>query len=93
MTPLHEWRPKIRRRNSVCLALTVMMFSSHSSLQAQQKLGSIDSQVLWENLREFKDVRRRLERLRSRYEREAIDQQSKLRRMVEEFRKQELLMK
>ena len=82
----------MRPENAVCLVLTVMMLPAFSPLQAEQKLGYIDSQVLWEALPEFKDVRRKLERLKNEYEQEAIEQQSKLKRMEEEFRKQELLM-
>ena len=59
---------------------------------AAQKIAYIDSEVLRERLPEFKDVQRKLERLQQQYEQEAQDRQSKLLKIQEDFRKQELLM-
>ena len=80
------------RRTFASVALTGLVFAALSPLDAAQKLGYIDSQVLREKLPEFKDVQRKLERLEQQYTQEATDRQSKLLRMQEEFRKQELLM-
>lgn len=63
-----------------------------SSAFAAQKIGYIDSQILREQLPEFKEVQRKLERLRQQYEQEAQERQSKLLKLQEDFRKQELLM-
>ncbi len=59
---------------------------------AELKIGYIDSEVLREKMPEFRDTQRTLERLKSQYEQEASDRQSKLVRLQEDFRKQELLM-
>ena len=59
---------------------------------ADQKIAYIDSEVLRERLPEFKDVQRKLERLQQKYEQEAQDRRSKLLKLTEDFRKQELLM-
>ena len=81
------------RRITVTVAVTGLILCALSStVGAEQKLGYIDSQVLREKLPEFKDVQRKLERLEQQYTQEATDRQSKLLRMQEDFRKQELLM-
>ena len=81
------------RRTTLSVAMTgLMLCALSSSADAAQKLGYIDSQVLREKLPEFKDVQRKLERLEQQYTQEATDRQSKLLRMQEDFRKQELLM-
>ena len=81
------------RRTTVTVAMTGLMLCALSStVNAEQKLGYIDSQVLREKLPEFKDVQRKLERLEQQYTQEATDRQSKLLKMQEDFRKQELLM-
>ena len=59
---------------------------------ADQKIGYIDSEVLREQLPEFKVVQRKLERLQQQYEQEAQDRQSKLLKIQDDFKKQELLM-
>ena len=80
------------RRGFAFLALTGLIFGALSPALAEQKLGYIDSQVLREKLPEFKDIQRKLERLEQQYTQEATDRQSKLLRMQEDFKKQELLM-
>jgi len=84
----------MNRRTILLAALTGLLLSTmyHAPARADQKLGYIDSQVLREKLPEFKDVQRKLERLEQQYTQEATDRQSKLLRMQEDFRKQELLM-
>ena len=59
---------------------------------AEIKIGYIDSEVLRERMDEFKDIQRELDRLRQTWEQEGIDRRSKLLKMDEDFRKQELLM-
>ena len=59
---------------------------------AELKLGYIDSELLKKNLPEFKQAQRQMDGLREQYEREMGDRQSKLIKMQEDFRKQELLM-
>ena len=84
----------MNRRTILSAALVGLLLSTmyHAPVSADQKLGYIDSQVLREKLPEFKDVQRKLERLEQQYTQEATDRQSKLLRMQEDFRKQELLM-
>ena len=71
------------------LALAVLCASAAG---AEQKIGYIDSGTLREEMPEFKDMQRQLDRLRQQFEQEAIDRESKLRKLQEDFRKQELLM-
>ena len=59
---------------------------------AEIKIGYIDSEVLRDRLPEFRNIERQLERLKQQYEQEAMDRQSKLMKLQEDFRKQELLM-
>jgi outer membrane protein len=59
---------------------------------AELKMGYIDSELLRKNLPEFKQAQREMDGLREHYEREMGDRQSKLIKMQEDFRKQELLM-
>ena len=59
---------------------------------AELKLGYIDSEMLKKNLPEFQQAQRQMDGLREQYEREMGDRQSKLIKMQEDFRKQELLM-
>jgi len=68
------------------MALTV------SAAAADIKIGYIDSEVLREKMPEFKDIQRKIERLDQQYTQEASDRQSKLLKLQEDFRKQELLM-
>jgi outer membrane protein len=63
-----------------------------SPAQAEIKLGYIDSEVLRERLPEFKQIQRELERLKQDYEQQAVDRQSKLVKLQDDFQKQELLM-
>jgi outer membrane protein len=80
------------RRTFVSVGLTGLTLFAFSPLEAEQKLGYIDSQVLREKLPEFKDIQRKLERLEQQYTQEATDRQSRLESIQEDFRKQELLM-
>ena len=59
---------------------------------AELRLGYIDSEILKKNLPEFKQAQQEMDSLREQYEREMGDRQSKLIKMQEDFRKQELLM-
>ncbi len=61
-------------------------------VHAQAKIGYIDSEVLRERMPEFKQIQREIERLQQDYEQQAMDRQSKLVKLQEDFRKQELLM-
>jgi len=74
----------------VLLAAGLLLAVQPSS--AEIKIGYIDSEVLRERMEEFKDIQRQLDRLTQTYEQEAIDRRSKLMKMEEDFRKQELLM-
>ena len=56
------------------------------------KLGYIDSEILKEQMPELRSVRRQLEQLEQEYTREASERESKLVKLQEDFRKQELLM-
>jgi outer membrane protein len=60
--------------------------------QGQANIGYIDSEVLRERMSEFKQIQRELERLEQDYQQQAMDRQSKLVKLQEDFRKQELLM-
>ena len=71
------------------LALTLLC---PAAAGAAQNIGYIDSEILREKVPEFKDMQRQLDRLRQQYEQEAMDRESKLRKLQEDFRKQELLM-
>lgn len=84
----------MNKRTILSAALVGLLLSTmyHAPVRGDQKLGYIDSEVLREKLPEFKDVQRKLERLEQQYTQEATDRQSKLLRMQEDFRKQELLM-
>ncbi len=59
---------------------------------AEIKIGYIDSEILRERMEEFKDIQRQLDRLTQGYQQEAMDRESRLVKMREDFRKQELLM-
>ena len=71
------------------LALAVLCASAAG---AEQKIGYIDSDILRDKMPEFKDMQRQLDRLKQQYEKEAMDRQSELMKLQEDFRKQELLM-
>ena len=72
--------------------LVLAAIVSASTANAAQKIGYIDSEALREKLPEFKNIQRQLERLRQQYEQQAMDRQSKLMKLQDDFRKQELLM-
>jgi outer membrane protein len=59
---------------------------------AELKIGYIDSEVLRERMDEFKDIQRQLDRLVQTFQQEIVDRKSQLRKMEEDFLKQELLM-
>ena len=71
------------------LALAVLCAAAAG---AAQNIGYIDSEILRDKMPEFKDMQRQLDRLKQQYEQEAMDRQSKLLKLQEDFRKQELLM-
>jgi outer membrane protein len=59
---------------------------------AELKVGYIDSEVLRERLPEFRDAQRTLDQLKLDYEKEAMDREAKLKKLEEDFRRQELLL-
>ena len=62
------------------------------SALAELKIGFIDSEVLKEQLPEFREAQRQLNQLEQEFRREAQDREVRLMKMQEDFRKQELLM-
>jgi len=74
------------------LALAVALLACAVPALADLKIGYIDSEVLREKLPEFKTVQRTLERLEQQYTQEANERQSRLVKLQEDFRRQELLM-
>ena len=87
----HHERDIMIRASGLAL-VTLGIILQTATAFAAQKIAYIDSEVLRERLPEFKDVQRKLERLQQQYEQEAQDRQSKLLKIQEDFRKQELLM-
>ena len=77
-------------RRTLLFALVVACCATNAS--AQLKIGYIDSEVLKERLPEFRDAQRTLEQLQQDYEREATDRQNKLKKIEDDFQRQELLM-
>jgi outer membrane protein len=73
---------------AICLGL---VFQADAVL-ADIKLGYIDSEILKEQMPELRAVRQQLEQLEQEYAREASERESKLVKLQEDFRKQELLM-
>ena len=65
---------------------------SSSAARADVTLAYIDSEILKEQLPKLRQVRRQLEQLQQEYERDMSDRESKLLKLQEDFRKQELLM-
>lgn len=74
------------------MALAVALLAVGSPALAELKIGYIDSEVLREKMPEFKTVQRNLERLEQQYMQEANERQSRLVKLQEDFRRQELLM-
>ena len=72
--------------------LVAACLATSSAAAAEVKLGFIDSGVIRDRLPEFKNVERQLQRLQQQYEKEGVDRESKLIRLQEDLRKQELLM-
>ena len=66
--------------------MLIAIFATVSVSEAAQKIGYIDSETLREKLPEFRDIQRQLERLQQQYEQEAMDRQSKLLKLQEDFR-------
>ena len=81
----------IRFRGLPALLAAGLVLAAQPS-SAEIKIGYIDSEVLRERMDEFKDIQRQLDRLSQGYQQEAMDRESKLVKMREDFRKQELLM-
>lgn len=81
----------IRFRGLPALLAAGLVLAAQPST-AEIKIGYIDSEVLRERMDEFKDIQRQLDRLTQGYQQEAMDRESKLLKMLEDFRKQELLM-
>ena len=79
-------------RGVTSAALVAACLATSSAAAAEVKLGFIDSEVIRDRLPEFKNVERQLQRLQQQYEKEAVERQSKLFKLQEDFRKQELLM-
>ena len=77
-------------RRALLFALVVA--SCATSASAQLKIGYIDSEVLKERLPEILAVQRTLEQLQQDYEREIMDRQTKLKKIEDDFQRQELLM-
>lgn len=82
------------KRNSLFTGITALVALAclAQPVQSEVKIGYIDSEVLRERMPEFKQIQRELERLQQDYEQQAMDRQSKLVKLQEDFRKQELLM-
>ncbi len=78
--------------NKLAFPLLALTLLCAAAAGAAQNIGYIDSEVLREKIPEFKDMQRQLDRLRQQYEQEAMDKQSKLVKLQEDFRKQELLL-
>ena len=79
------------KRSALFLAVFWAVFQVGAAL-ADTKLGYIDSEILKEEMPELRSVRRQLEQLEQEYTREASERESKLVKLQEDFRKQELLM-
>ncbi len=81
----------IRFRGLPALLAAGLLLAAQPS-SAELKIGYIDSEVLRERMDEFKDIQRQLDRLVQTYQQEIVDRKSQLRKMEEDFLKQELLM-
>ena len=79
-------------RRAPLMALAVALLTAASPALAELKVGYIDSEVLREKMPEFKKVQRNLERLEQQYMQEANERQSRLVKLQQDFRRQELLM-
>lgn len=77
-------------KRALLFALVVACCATSAS--AQLKVGYIDSEVLKERLPEILDVQRTLEQLQQDYERESMDRRTKLKKIEDDFQRQELLM-
>ncbi|MBD06125.1 MAG: hypothetical protein CME13_04115 [Gemmatimonadetes bacterium] len=77
---------------SLILLFSLSILSAPEALHAAIKIGYIDSEILRERMPEFQQIERELERLKQQYEQEAMDRQSKLIKLQEDFQKQELLL-
>jgi outer membrane protein len=76
----------------VAFLVALSLLSGASAGFAEVKLAYIDSEVLRQKLPEFKKAQQELERLRQAREQEITERRSKLAKIEEDFRKQELLM-
>ena len=70
------------------LLFSLSILSAPEALHAAIKIGYIDSEILRERMPEFQQIERELERLKQQYEQEAMDRQSKLIKLQEDFQKQ-----
>ena len=77
-------------RRALLFALVVACCATSAS--AQLKIGYIDSEVLKERLPEILTVQRTLEQLQQDYSREIMDRETKLKKIEDDFQRQELLM-
>ena len=77
-------------KRALLFALVVACCATSAS--AQLKIGYIDSEVLKERLPEILDVQRTLEQLQQEYSREIMDRETKLKKIEDDFQRQELLM-
>lgn len=74
------------------LLFTLVVACCATSASAQLKIGYIDSEVLKERLPEILAVQRTLEQLQQDYSREIMDRETKLKKIEDDFQRQELLM-
>ena len=74
------------------LLFSLVVACCATSASAQLKIGYIDSEVIKERLPEILDVQRTLEQLSQDYENQAKDRETKLLKLQEDFRRQELLL-
>ena len=79
-------------RRASLLALAAALAAGASPALAELKIGYIDSEVLREKMPEFKTMERTLQRLEQQYQQEVTERQSRLVKLQEDFRRQELLM-
>ena len=79
------------KRAMLFLVALGIVFQSGAA-RADVKLGYINSEILKEQLPEFRNVRRQLEQMQQDFMRELSDRESKLRQLKEEFERKSLLL-
>ena len=82
----------MKRSRHIAVLVGVWLATWSHASSAQIKIGYIDSGVLRERMSEFGQIERELEKLRLQYEGEAQEQYSRLQRLADDYRRQELLM-